>query len=140
MLNKVIIIGRLVVDPIIRYMPSGAQLLEFRIVYNRRYMVDEQWREESHFFDVKAFGRLAEGLSNRISKGYTVVVEGRLVQDRWTDKEGKTQSRVRILAENVKILNKPKMEEPPEEVVLSEEAPIEENTEKPFTEDDNLPF
>ncbi len=140
MLNKVIIIGRLVVDPTVRYMPSGAQLLEFRIVYNRRYMVDEQWREESHFFDVKAFGRLAEGLSNRISKGYTVVVEGRLVQDRWTDKEGKTQSRVRILAENVKILNKPKMEEPPEEVVLSEEAPIEENTEKPFTEDDNLPF
>lgn len=139
MLNKVIIIGRLTADPTIRYTLSGSQFLEFSIAYNRRYMVGEQWREESHFFDVKAFGKLAERLSNRISKGYTVVVEGRLVQDRWTDKEGKTQSKVRILAENVKILNKPRIEEPPEEVVLSDEAPTEEPT-KPFTEEDEIPF
>jgi len=94
LLNRVIIIGRLTKDPVVRYLPSGTQVAEFVLAYNRRYMVGEEWKEESHFFDVKAYGKLAENLGVRISKGYTVVVEGRLVQDRWTDKEGNVQSRV----------------------------------------------
>ena len=96
MLNRVIIIGRLTKDPVVRYLPSGTQVAEFVLAYNRRYMVGEEWKEESHFFDVKAYGKLAENLGVRISKGYTVVVEGRLVQDRWTDKEGNVQSRVGV--------------------------------------------
>ncbi len=142
MLNRVIIIGRLIKDPVIRYLPSGTQIAEFVLAYNRRYMVGEVWKEESHFFEVKAYGKLAESVGTRISKGYTVVVEGRLVQDRWTDKEGKLQSKVRIVAEGVRIINKPKMEGPTEEVVLKEEEPFpEELPEKPFTsEDDEIPF
>lgn len=141
MLNKVIIIGRLVKDPVMRYMPSGNQVVDFSIAYNRRYMVGDVWKEESHFFDVRAYGKLAEGLVNRISKGYTVVVEGRLTQDRWTDKEGKTQSKVRIVAESVRIINKPKIEESVEELPLREEEVQEEPIEKPFnSEDDEIPF
>lgn len=141
MLNKVIIIGRLVKDPIIRYLPSGSQIAEFVIAFNRRYMVGEVWKEESHFFEVKAYGRLAESLVNRISKGYTVVIEGRLTQDRWMDKEGRTQSKVRIVADNVKIINKPRMEEPVEELPLKEEETQEDIIERPFTsEDDEIPF
>ena len=142
MLNRVIIIGRLTKDPVVRYLPSGTQVAEFVLAYNRRYMVGEEWKEESHFFDVKAYGKLAENLGVRISKGYTVVVEGRLVQDRWTDKEGNVQSRVRIVAEGVRIINKPKMEGPTEEVLLKEEEVFSEDlSEKPFnSEDDEIPF
>lgn len=142
MLNRVILIGRLTRDPVIRFLPSGTQLVEFSIAYNRRYMVGDIWKEESHFFDVKAYGKLAEKIGANISKGYTVVIEGRLVQDRWEDREGKIQSKVRIVAEAVRIINKPKMEEPAEEVLLKdEEAFPEEYSEKPFSsEDDEIPF
>ncbi|MFN7065674.1 MAG: single-stranded DNA-binding protein [Aquificaceae bacterium] len=142
MLNRVIIIGRLVKDPVIRYLPSGTQLAEFPLVYSRRYMVSDTWKEESHFFEVKAFGRLAESIASRVSKGYMVVVEGRLVQDRWQDKDGNMRSRIRILADGIRIINKPKMDEPAEEVELKEEEVLpEEPFEKPFSsEDDEIPF
>ncbi|MFN3814282.1 MAG: single-stranded DNA-binding protein [Aquificaceae bacterium] len=141
MLNKVLLIGRLIKDPVVRYLPSGNPAAEFSIAYNRRYKVGEDWREESHFFDVKAYGKLAENLTTRISKGYTVVIEGRLVQERWTDKEGKAQSKIRILAEAVKIINKPKMEEPAEEVELKAEESLPEELSEPFnSQDDDVPF
>jgi single-strand DNA-binding protein len=141
LLNKVIIIGRLVKDPLERYMPSGTRMVEFTIAYNRRYMVGEVWKEESHFFEVKAYGKLAESLVNRISKGYTVVIEGRLTQDRWMDKEGKGQSKIRIVAESVRVINKPRIEEPVEEFSLREEEMSEEPIETPFSsEDDEIPF
>ncbi len=116
-------------------------MVEFPIAYNRRYMVSEVWKEESHFFEVKAYGKLAESLVSRVSKGYTVVIEGRLAQDRWTDREGKVQSKIRIVAESVRIINKPKLEEPIEELPLREEDIPEETVEKPFSsEDDEIPF
>ncbi|MEN3028980.1 MAG: single-stranded DNA-binding protein [Aquificaceae bacterium] len=142
MLNRVIIIGRLIKDPVIKYLPSGTQVVEFVLAYNRRYLSGEVWKEESHFFDVKAYGKLAENLGARVSKGYLVVVEGRLTQDKWTDKEGNTQSRVRIVADSVRIINKPKVEEPVEEMVLGEEEMLpEEMQDKPFnSKDDEIPF
>jgi single-strand DNA-binding protein len=60
MLNKVLIIGNLVRDPVINFLPSGTQVVEFSIAYNRRFKVNDEWREETHFFDVRAYGRLAE--------------------------------------------------------------------------------
>lgn len=140
MLNKVIIIGRLTRDPTVRYLPSGSQITEFSIAYNRRYKVGEDWKEESHFFDIKAYGKLAESLSTRISKGYTVVVEGRLTQDRWTDKEGKAQSKVRIVADAVRIINKPKLDEAPEEEVIPDTYEQEAEEKLWNSQDDEIPF
>jgi len=140
MLNKVLIIGHLVRDPIINYLPSGTQVVEFSIAYNRRFRVNDEWREETHFFDVRAYGRLAEDLGTRLSKGYMVVIEGRLRQDRWTDKEGKPRSKVMIVASAVRIIRKPRAEEPIEEEVLPEDTEVGFE-ERPFSsEDDELPF
>lgn len=142
LLNRVILIGRLTRDPVSRYLPSGTKVVEFVLAYNRRYLAGNVWKDESHFFEVKAYGKLADSVESRISKGYTVVVEGRLTQDRWTDKDGNLQSKVRVVADSVRIINKPKMEEPAEEVVLGdEEAFPEEPMDRPFTsEDDEIPF
>jgi single-strand DNA-binding protein len=140
MLNKVLIIGHLVRDPIINYLPSGTQVVEFSIAYNRRFRVNDEWREETHFFDVRAYGRLAEDLGTRLSKGYMVVIEGSLRQDRWVDKEGRPQSKVRIVANAVRIIRKPKAEGPIEEEVLPEDTEVGFE-ERPFSsEDDELPF
>lgn len=118
MLNKVLLIGRLTKDPIIRHTSNGGQIVELTIAYNRRYSVGEEWKEESHFFDVKAFGKLAQALGERLSKGYLVVVEGRLVQDKWTDRNGNSHSKVRIVAENVRIISKPREEDTREDTLL----------------------
>jgi single-strand DNA-binding protein len=131
-LNKVLLIGRLTRDPVIRYLPSGTPVAEFGIVWNRRFKTGEEWKEESHFFDIKAYGNLAEDLAGRLSKGYTVVVEGRLSQERWTGQDGKTYSRVRVVAESVRIIRKPKFEE-----VEAEDIPEKET---PFDEEDEIPF
>jgi len=149
-LNKVLLIGRLTGDPVIRYLPSGSPVTEFNVAWNRRYRVGEEWKEESHFFDIKAYGKLAEDLSTRLSKGYMVVVEGRLAQERWTDQEGRNRSRIRVVAESVRIIRKPKIEEEIEEDVLpSQEREIEKIEEelksslgegKPFDEEDEIPF
>ncbi len=142
MLNKVIIIGRLVRNPAIRYLPSGSMVAEFSIAYNRSYMVGKDKKEESHFFDVKAYGKLAEGIEQRLAKGYTVMIEGRLSQDRWSDKDGKMQSRVRIVAERVRIIAKPQKGEPTEVDPLKEEDITQEFPDDAFNRegDDEIPF
>jgi len=147
MLNKVLLIGRLTKDPVIRYLPSGTPVTEFAIAYNRRYKVNEEWKEESHFFDIKAYGKLAEGLVERLSKGYMIVVEGRLIQERWTSKEGEQRSKVRVVAENVRIVSKPKEDQVFEEIMGEENISVEDiekdlkKLDSPFKdEDDEIPF
>ncbi len=144
MLNKVLLIGRLTGDPVIRYLPSGSPVTEFGVAWNRRYRVDEEWKEESHFFDVKAYGKLAEDLAARLSKGYQVIIEGRLTQDRWTGQDGKSYSKVRIVAEAVRIIRKPRIEEVEEEEIPTPEKIEEElkalEEKKPFDEEDEIPF
>ncbi len=148
MLNKALLIGRLTRDPVIRYLPSGTPVAEFALVWNRRFKSGEEWKEESHFFDIKAFGALAENLATRLSKGYMVVVEGRLSQERWTGQDGKNYSKVRIVADSVRILQKPQGEAVTEETVPPDnEEQIEEELknsleggEEPFDEEDEIPF
>ncbi len=144
MLNKVLLIGRLTSDPVIRYLPSGSPVTEFNVAWNRRYRAGEEWKEESHYFDVKAYGKLAEDLSTRLSKGYQVVIEGRLTQDRWTGQDGKNYSKVRIVAEAVRIIRKPRIEEVEEEEIPTPEKIEEElkalEEKEPFDEDDEIPF
>ena len=106
--NKVILVGRVVKEPQTLMLPSGSQVSNLVIAYNRRYKVGEQeWKEETHFFEVKVYGKLAENVIPQIEKGDLILVEGRLHQDRWEDKEtGKTRSKVRIVALTLKVLAK----------------------------------
>ena len=150
MLNKVFLIGRLTQDPVITYLPSGTPVVEFRVAYNRRYKDQNgEWKEESHFFDVKAYGRFAEDWGTRFSKGYMVLIEGRLAQEKW-EKDGKSYSKVKIIAENIKLIMKPKgeveskSEEEEEKEIISnieeELKELERQEEKPFDDEDEIPF
>ncbi len=139
MYNKVVLVGNLTKDPQGKFLPSGAQSVELSLAYNRRYRVGDEVREETHYFDIRAYGKLAEKLLSNVSKGYTVLVEGRLSQDRWTDSDGKNRSKVYIVALDVRVLRKPKLanlleEEAKEDMYTSEEE------EKIFGEDDEIPF
>jgi single-strand DNA-binding protein len=106
--NKVILIGRLVREPENIMLPSGSQISNLVIAYNRNYKDQSgQWKEESHFFEIKVFGRLAERIIPQLSKGDLVLIEGRLHQDKWLDKEsGEPRSKIRIVAFDIKLLSK----------------------------------
>lgn len=108
MLNKVILIGRLSRNPEIRYLPSGMQVTSFTLAVGRNYKDrDGNWQEETYFFDIETFGNLAERLGSSISKGYQVLVEGSLRQDKWETSSGEKRSKVKIVADRVSVISKP---------------------------------
>jgi single-strand DNA-binding protein len=124
--NKVILVGRLVREPETVMLPSGTQISNLVVAYNRNYKTPEgEWKEESHFFEVKVFGRLVENVIPRLGRGDLVLIEGRLHQDKWLDKQtGSPRSKVRIVALDIKLLGKAgatrtqPLETPAEEIEL----------------------
>lgn len=102
-LAKALIIGRLTQDPEIRYTPKGMAVATMRVAVNHR---GRDRAEESSFFDVVAFGKLAETCGEYLSKGRVVLVDGRLRERRWESKEGR-RSRLEIVASTVEFLDPP---------------------------------
>ena len=106
MLNRAVLIGRLTRDPEVRITKREGKeraVVRFTVAYNRRYKVGEEWREESHFFDVRAYGNLAKVIGERYKKGDMVFVEGRLSQDRWETVEGR-RTKITIVADTVRLI------------------------------------
>ena len=105
-LNSVVLVGRLVRDPELRYTPQGAPVGEFTLASNRRFTKkDGEKVEEVSFIDVVVWNRLAETCAEYLKKGRQIVVLGQLTQDRWEDKEtGQKRSRIRVQAQTVQFL------------------------------------
>lgn len=87
MLNKIIIMGRLVRDPELRRTQSGTAVTSFRLAVDRDYKA-EDGSKQADFFDVVAWRSTAEFVSKYFSKGRMAVVDGRLQSRPWTDKDG----------------------------------------------------
>ncbi|WP_297455997.1 single-stranded DNA-binding protein [Persephonella sp.] len=134
MLNKVFLIGRLTRDPEIRFLPSGSQVTSFSIAVNRPYRVNNEWKEETYFFDIETFGQLAERLGKQLNKGTQILVEGQLRQDRWTDAAGNKKSKIKIVADRVSILSGKSSKEE-----KSKESDLDIETED-FSSDEDVPF
>lgn len=104
-LNSVNIMGNLTRDPEMKYTPSGKAVCSISIANNRVYIKNGEKVTEVSYFDVEVWGASAENCSKYLTKGSGIIVEGRLRQDRW-EKDGKTQSRVRISANSVHFMPK----------------------------------
>ena len=102
-LNSVNIMGNLTKDPELKYTASGKSVCSLSIANNRVYTSNGQKVSEVSYFDVEVWGAVAENCSKYLTKGRGIIVEGRLKQDRW-EKDGKTQSRVRITANSIHFL------------------------------------
>ena len=103
-LAKALLIGRLTEDPEIRYTAKGLAVGKIRLAVNFR---GRDKKEETSFFDVVAFGQLAEQCGEYLSKGRAVLVEGRMHQQRWETEEGRRGSRLEIIAATVEFLDAP---------------------------------
>jgi len=104
-LNSVNIMGNLTRDPEMKYISSGKAVCSLSIANNRVYIKNTEKITEVSYFDVEVWGAAAENCAKYLTKGNGIIVEGRLRQDRW-EKDGKTQSRVRISANAVHFLPK----------------------------------
>jgi len=102
-LNSIIIEGNLVRDPLLKTIPNGHQVCSFALASNRFYKQNDETEKEVSFFEVETWSRLAETCGQTLKKGRGVRVVGRLKQDRWEDATGKSQSRLKIVAEHVEF-------------------------------------
>ncbi len=105
-LNLIIVSGRLTRDPDIRMTQKGSTVCSFSIANNRSYMdpSTNEWKEEVSYISATAFGSLADRLKERIKKGTPVIIEGRLVMNEFTGKDGQQRRELRINANRVQIV------------------------------------
>jgi single-strand DNA-binding protein len=106
--NKVILVGNLTRDPQVRYTPSQTAVVDIGLAVNRQWF-DKQAntrREEVTFVDVTLWGRTAEVAGEYLSKGRSVLIEGRLQLDQWEDREtGQKRSKLKVVGENMQMLS-----------------------------------
>ena len=103
--NKVLLVGNLTRDPELKHTPSNQAVATIGLAVNRQYTTkDGEKREEPTFVDCEAWGRTAEVVSQYLSKGRPVLVEGRLKLDQWQDKDGNNRSKLRVVIENFQFL------------------------------------
>ena len=125
-LNKVMIIGNLGRDPEMRYTPSGRPVTTFSVATNRQYTNAEgEKKTDTEWFNIVAWGKLAEICNQYLSKGRQVYIEGRLQTRRWEDAQGTRHTSVEIVAREMLMLGS----RPSEDEIDSEEP-----------EEDEFPF
>lgn len=106
-LNKVMIIGNVGSDPEMRFTPNGKPVTSFRVATNRVYNTPEGDRkEETEWFTVVAWNKLAEQCNQLVNKGKLVYAEGRLHTRAWDGQDGQKHYRTEIIASRVSILER----------------------------------
>ena len=107
-LNNVTLTGRLTADPDMRYTTSGMAVAGFNLATGRKYKDKQgQLQEDTSFIGCTAFGQQAEFLGQYIRKGQAILIQGRLKQDSWEDKEtGKKQSKTKVVVDYVKSIDR----------------------------------
>ena len=115
-LNKVMVIGNLGRNPEMRYTPSGRAVTSFSVATSRSWVNAEGTRrEETEWFNVVAWGNLAEICKQHLTKGQQVYVEGRLQTRGWEDQSGKKHYRTELVANEMIVLGERKSAEATEE-------------------------
>jgi single-strand DNA-binding protein len=99
--STVTIAGTLTRDPELRFTTGGRGVASFGVAVNRRYQQNNEWVEQTSFFNVTAWGSLGENASASLSKGARVIVTGRLEQRSYETKEGEKRSIVEIVADEI---------------------------------------
>jgi single-strand DNA-binding protein len=126
-LNKIMLIGRLVADPNLRFTTNGTATAKFTLAVNRNFKSDKG--EETDFINIVLWRDLAENCSKYLQKGSLAMVEGRL-SIRSYEKDGERKWMTEVVGNNVQFLDKVKSsantgndDVPP---------PVEDDTELPF--------
>src|SRR5215471_12758975 len=106
MLNKIMLIGNLGRDPELNVTAEGTPVTKFSLAVSRNYTTKSgERREETEWFNIVAWEKLAETCERYLHKGSKVYIEGRLTQRKYTDKEGTQRTSVEVIANDMKMLD-----------------------------------
>ena len=115
-LNKVMVIGNLGTDPEMRFTPNGSPVTSFRIASSRIYTSPEgERKQETEWFTVITWSKLAEQCNQFLAKGRRAYVEGRLRTRSWEGQDGQKRFTTEIVANRVIFLDRPGAAPLPEE-------------------------
>jgi single-strand DNA-binding protein len=105
-LNKVMIIGRLGKDPEMRYTPGGSPVTTFSVAAGRQWKDGNgDLHEETEWFNVVTWNKLAEICNEHLRKASRVYIEGRLQTRQWQDQEGLSHYRTEVIASDMIMLD-----------------------------------
>lgn len=99
--NTVTLIGNLTRDPELRFTTGGRGVASFGLAVNRRYQVNNEWQEQTSYFNVVVWGQTGENAAASLTKGARVIVTGRLEQREYTDRDGNKRSVVEVVADEI---------------------------------------
>lgn len=102
-LSVAVLVGRLTRDAELKYTQSGQAVCHFAVATSSRVKKGDQWVDESSFWDVDLWGKRAESVSQYLTKGKLVAVQGDMRQDKW-EQEGQSRMKVKITANDVQLL------------------------------------
>ena len=110
-MNRVFLMGNLTRDPEIRYLPSGKAVGDLRMAMNGEYKTSSgEERKETCYVSVVVWGRTAGTCGEYLSKGSSLLVEGRLQYEEW-EKDGQKNNRLRVVADRVQFMGAPRRAE-----------------------------
>ncbi len=110
MVNRVVIVGRLTRDPEMKTTSTGKAVVEISVAVTKKFK-PQDGSPDADFFRVQAWEKTAEYISNYLTKGRLVAVDGRLTTRKWT-KDGIEREVVEIVADSVQSLDSPKDDAP----------------------------
>jgi single-strand DNA-binding protein len=103
--NKVIFAGHLTRDINLKYTPNNTAIAEFGLAISRKFNdASGTQRTETCFIECQCFGKSAETLNKYVSKGDPIMLDGRLIFQQWTDKDGNKKSRHSVSVDSFQFL------------------------------------
>ena len=105
-MNSVNILGTLVADVTIKYLPSGTAIGNFSIAVNQDYKKDGQTVKKTSFFNCVSMGKQSEIISNFFHKGSRILISGELNQETWQDNNNNNREKVTIKVNNFSFVDK----------------------------------
>jgi single-strand DNA-binding protein len=131
------VIGHLGRDPEMRYTPSGRPVTTFTIAVSRSWnTADGERRSETEWFNIVAWGNLAEICKQYLHKGQQVYIEGRLQTRQWEDKEGQKHKNVEVVANEMMMLGDRR-----DNNKKSDDSDVnDDDLSEPMVDEDEFPF
>ena len=101
--NTITVVGNVTRDPELKFLNSGQAALRMSVAVSRRWQnrQTQEWEEKTSFFDVSAYGPMAENSASSLAKGSRVVVTGRMEQRSWETESGEKRSAFEIVADEI---------------------------------------
>ncbi len=138
--NKVIIVSNLGRDPELRYTPSGVAVTNLNIATNENWTDKSgEKKERTEWHRIVVWGKQAEVLSQLLSKGKQVYVEGSLQTRSWDDKSGNKRYTTEVRANRVLMLGRPEGGARPADATPGPEAEAGAASEPDYSDND-IPF